>query len=90
MILIFIIYGIYTAMTAGVERAFISEIAPKELKGTMLGLHSTLAGLALLPASVIAGLLWDGIGAFAPFVYGGVMSLLAAIILSKGLQKKSA
>ncbi len=90
MILIFIIYGIYTAMTAGVERAFISEIAPKELKGTMLGLHSTLAGLALLPASVIAGLLWDGIGAFAPFVYGGVMSLLAAIILFKGLQKKSA
>lgn len=90
MILIFIIYGIYTAMTAGVERAFISEIAPKELKGTMLGLHSTLAGLALLPASVIAGLLWDGIGAFAPFVFGGVMSLLAAIILSKGLQKKSA
>ena len=74
MILIFIIYGIYTAMTAGVERAFISEIAPKELKGTMLGLHSTLAGLALLPASVIAGLLWDGIGAFAPFVFGGVMS----------------
>jgi hypothetical protein len=41
-------------LTAGVERAFISEIAPKEMKGTMLGLHSTLAGIALLPASVIA------------------------------------
>ena len=38
----FALYGIFTAMTAGVERAFVSEIAPKELKGTMLGLHSTI------------------------------------------------
>lgn len=88
LVLIFVVYGVYTAMTAGVERAFISEIAPKELKGTMLGLHSTLAGIALLPASVIAGLLWNGIGAFAPFVYGGVMSLLAAVILMKGMKAK--
>lgn len=82
MILIFVIYGIYTAMTAGVERAFIAEIAPAALKGTMLGLHSTLAGIALLPASVIAGLLWNSIGAYAPFIYGGTMSLLAALILA--------
>lgn len=88
LVLIFIIYGVYTAMTAGVERAFISEIAPKELKGTMLGLHSTFVGIALLPASIIAGLLWNGIGAFAPFVYGGVMSLFAAVILAKGLKQK--
>lgn len=86
MITIFIVYGIYTAMTAGVERAFISEIAPKELKGTMLGLHSTLAGIALLPASVIAGLIWDNIGAYATFVYGGVMSLIAALTLFFGLK----
>lgn len=82
MILIFVVYGIYTAMTAGVERAFIAEIAPPELKGTMLGLHSTLAGVALLPASVIAGLLWSHIGAFAPFLYGSVMSLISAVILA--------
>lgn len=82
MILIFVVYGAFTAMTAGVERAFIAEIAPPDLKGTMLGLHSTLAGIALLPASVIAGLLWDNIGAFAPFIYGGMMSLLSALILS--------
>ena len=60
MIGIFVLYGIYTAMVAGVERAFIAEIAPPDLKGTMLGLHSTVVGIALLPASVIAGLLWDG------------------------------
>lgn len=82
LILIFIIYGIYTAMTAGAERAFIAEIAPTHLKGTMLGLHSTLVGIALLPASVIAGLLWDGIGVFAPFVFGGVLSLVSACLLA--------
>ena len=86
MVLIFVIYGVFTAMTAGVERAFIAEIAPPSLKGTMLGLHSTLAGIALLPASVIAGFLWDGIGAFAPFVFGGVLSLASALILLFKLQ----
>ena len=85
MFLIFALYGVFTAMTAGVERAFIAEIAPRDLKGTMLGLHSTLAGIALLPASVIAGLLWDKIGAFAPFIYGGVMSLVSALILATKL-----
>lgn len=86
MVVIFIIYGIFTAMTAGVERAFISEIAPKELKGTMLGLHSTLVGIALLPASIIAGFLWNMLGASAPFIYGGVLSLLAAVLLHKRLR----
>lgn len=86
LVLIFVLYGIYTAMTAGVERAFISEIAPKNLKGTMLGLHSTLVGIALLPASVIAGVLWNEIGAFAPFLYGAVMSMFAAVILMQRLK----
>lgn len=86
MVLIFVIYGIYTAMTAGAERAFIAEIAPPQLKGTMLGLHSTLAGIALLPASVIAGLLWDNIGVYAPFMFGGFLSLLSALILATRLK----
>ncbi len=85
MVLVFVIYGIYTAMTTGAERALIAEIAPPQLKGTMLGLQSTLAGIALLPASVIAGLLWDGIGAFAPFAFGGMLSFMAAIVLALNL-----
>ena len=89
MILNFVAYGIYTAMTAGVERAFIAEVAPQQLKGTVLGLHSTIVGIALLPASIIAGLLWDGIGAFAPFVFGGAMSLLSALILASKLKYTS-
>jgi len=81
MVVIFVIYGAYTAMIAGVERAFVAEISPPELKGTMLGLHSTVAGIALLPASIIAGFLWNVFGAAAPFVFGAGLSLIAASIL---------
>lgn len=81
MIALFILYGVYTALTAGVERAFIAEISPKELKGTMLGLHSTVVGIALLPASAIAGFLWNSFGPKAPFIFGSFMSLVAAFIL---------
>lgn len=87
MILIFVVYGIYTAMTAGAERAFIAEIAPANLKGTMLGLHSTLVGIALLPASVIAGFLWDKVGVFAPFMFGAILSLIAALLLATKMRK---
>lgn len=83
----FALYGVYTAMVTGTERAFIAEIAPPELKGTMLGLHSTLVGLALLPASVVAGLLWTGVGAFAPFVVGAALSAAAALTLAFGLDR---
>jgi MFS family permease len=86
----FILYGAYTAMIAGVERAFVAEIAPPEFKGTMLGLQATIAGIALLPASVITGLLWNAFGAVAPFLYGAALSLLAAVILALFMHNKMA
>ena len=81
MVVIFVLYGAYTAMIAGVERAFVAELAPPALKGTMLGLQATVAGAALLPASVIAGALYDAKGPAAPFVFGAALSLAAAVIL---------
>ena len=84
----FALYGIFTAMTAGVERAFIAEMAPKELRGTMLGLHSTIVGIALLPASIVAGLLWSSFGPVVPFALGAVLSLVAALVLAFGLREK--
>lgn len=87
MIALFVMYGVYTAMIAGVERAFIAEISPKDLKGTMLGLHSTVVGIALLPASTIAGVLWTSFGTKVPFVFGACMSAVAAgmlLFLMKG------
>lgn len=81
MVVTFVLYGVYTAMIAGVERAFVAEIAPPDLKGTMLGLQATVAGVALLPASVIAGLLWDAFGPRVPFVFGAAASGVAALLL---------
>lgn len=81
VICLFFLYGIYTALTAGVERAYIAEVAPPSFKGTMLGMHSTLVGIALLPASIIAGILWDFVSPVAPFLYGGTLALIAAISL---------
>jgi MFS family permease len=78
---LFVMYGLHTAMLIGVERAFISEISPSELKGTMLGMHSTIVGVALLPASMIAGVLWNMFGAVSPFLFGSAMSFIAVCML---------
>lgn len=86
----FILYGVYTAMITGVERAFVAEISPEGLKGTMLGLQSTVAGIALLPASVITGILWDSFGSAVPFVFGACLSLAAACILLLFMRKAAA
>ena len=81
LIVTFVIYGAYTAMITGAERAFVAEISPVELRGTMLGMHSTVSGIALLPASIIAGFLWNVFGPVVPFVFGAVLSSIAAFIL---------
>ena len=81
MVGLFIFYGVYTALITGVERAYISEIAPQELRGTLLGLHGTIIGLTLFPASLIAGVLWTMIDASAPFIFGGSLALAAALTL---------
>ena len=87
MVGMFALYGVHTAMITGVERAFIAEIAPSELKGTMLGLQSTITGIALLPASLITGALWNAFGEVVPFVFGAVLSLAAALILAAFMRR---
>lgn len=55
----------------------------------MLKLHSTIVGIALLPSSMIAGVLWDCFGARVPFIFGVIMSLGAAgvlLFLMKGIK----
>ncbi|MDD7281043.1 MAG: MFS transporter [Erysipelotrichaceae bacterium] len=88
ILLAFVLYGFYTAMIAGVEKAFISEISPKYLKGTMLGLHGTLVGIALLFSSVIAGFLYEYVGSYAPFLLGASLSFITALILQFGLKEQ--
>jgi MFS family permease len=76
---LFAFYGLYKGLTEGVEKALVSEWCPGESRATMLGLHASLVGLGLLPASVIGGLLWDLFGPAAPFYFGGAAGLAAAL-----------
>jgi len=78
---LFVIYGIYIAFTEGVEKALVSDIAPPEQRATLMGLHATFTGIGLLPASLIAGFLWDAFGPQATFYFGGGMGILAALAL---------
>lgn len=78
----FIIYGVYYGMTEGILRAYAIDLAPENLRGTAVGAYYTFTGIALLPASIIAGFLWDKIGPSAPFYYGAATSLVAALMLA--------
>ncbi|MEM1486272.1 MFS transporter [Oscillospiraceae bacterium PP1C4] len=81
ILILFIAYGAYTAFIGGAERAFIVENSPAGLKGTILGLYGMLQGIGLLLSSIIAGLLWDHINSSAPFLFGGVIGIISALII---------
>jgi MFS family permease len=76
--LLFALYGVYGALNEGLEKALVADVAPCDQRGTFVGLHSTLVGIGLLPASLIAGGLWSLWGPAAPFWFGGALGLLAA------------
>lgn len=76
--ILFGIYGLYIGCTEGVEKALIVDIAPQDLRATAIGLHATVVGIGLLPASLLAGLLWNFLGAAAPFYFGGFLGILAS------------
>jgi MFS family permease len=75
---LFAVYGLYVGLTEGVEKALLADISLPEQKATVYGLHAMTVGLAILPASILAGVLWDVFGAAAPFWFGGITGLLAA------------
>ncbi len=75
---LFGLYGLYIGFTEGVEKAFITDIAPSDKRATLIGLHATLLGIGLLPASLLAGLLWKAIAPAAPFFFGSAMGIMAA------------
>ena len=74
-------YGIYYALTEGVAKALVADIVPQEQRGTAYGLFNAAIGFSALPASVIAGVLWQYINPAAPFIFGAVLSLLAGFLL---------
>ena len=75
---LFALYGLYMGVTDGVEKALVTDLAPAALRATGIGLHATIVGIGLLPASLVAGQLWEHVGPGAVFYFGGAMGALAA------------
>ena len=77
---LFPVYGIYMALTEGVGKAYISNLVPQEKTGTAFGIYQTTIGFSTFFSSFIGGLLWDNLGVSAPFIYGSIMALIAALL----------
>lgn len=86
---LFALYGLYYAATEGAARALVADLVPPAQRGGAYGLYNAAIGLTVLPASLIAGLLWQGIGTWtgfgpsAPFFFGALMALLAGLLFAR-------
>ncbi len=78
---LFAVYGLYAALTDGVGKALIADLAPRTQRGTALGLFYLFTGGATMVASLVAGLLWKHHGPAAPFWFGAGGAALALILL---------
>lgn len=81
VILLFALYGMYSAAADGAQKALVSDLIEKKKRGTALGLYNCIIGVTLLPASMIAGLLYDHVSNRAPFFFGSAMAFTAAIFM---------
>jgi MFS family permease len=86
--LLYALYGVYYGLAYGTTKAMVADIVPEELRGTAYGTYNAVLGILDLPASLIAGVLWQGIGTWAgfgpsaPFFFGGAMALVAGLLMA--------
>jgi MFS family permease len=79
--LLFAGYGIYYGIVEGVAKAFVADLVPAERRGTAYGYFQGVVGLTLLPASLLAGWLWQAVSPAAPFYLGAGLAFLAMFSL---------
>jgi len=81
MFTLYALYGIYYGLAHGTANALIADLIPSQSRGTAYGTYNAVVGLTTLPASLIAGWLWEVANFSAPFWFGGGMALIAAVML---------
>ncbi len=81
IVALFALYGLYSAATDGIQKAFVSDMIDTNKQGTGLGIYNALLGITLLPASLIAGLLYDKIDSHIPFYFGAATALISAVLM---------
>jgi len=77
------LWGIHMGMTQGLLATMVADTAPADLRGTAFGFFNLVSGLAMLVASVVAGLLWDQLGASFTFYAGAAFSVVALLGLAR-------
>jgi MFS family permease len=85
---LYALYGVYYGLAYGTATAMVADLVPDTVRGTAYGTYNGVLGLLAFPASLIAGILWQGVGAWpglgpsAPFIFGGVLALIAAGLMA--------
>lgn len=85
---LYVMYGLYYGLAYGTTKAMVADLVKPELRGTAYGTYNAILGILDFPASLIAGLLWQGVGSWAgfgpsaPFLFGSVTAFLAAILMA--------
>jgi MFS family permease len=85
--LFYVLYGVYYGLAYGTTKAMVADLVPAEVRGTAFGTYNATLGLLDFPASLIAGLLWQGVGSWggfgpsAPFYFGAGMAAIAASLM---------
>ena len=94
--LLYVAYGLYYGMAYGTANALVADLVPDNLRGTAYGTYHATIGILAFPASLIAGILWEGVGDWggfgpsAPFLFGGMLALLASFLMAVWMPKTSA
>ena len=85
--LLYAAYGLYYGLAYGSANAMVADLVPDHLRGTAYGSYNAVIGLLAFPSSLIAGILWQGVGSWsgwgpsAPFFFGGTLALVAALFM---------
>ena len=76
------LWGLHMGFTQGLLATLVADTAPPELRGTAYGMFNLLSGLALLIASVLAGALWESVGAESTFFAAAHFTAIALVGLA--------
>ena len=85
---LYVVYGLYYGMAYGTSKAMVADLVSESVRGTAFGTYNAIIGILDFPASLIAGLLWQGVGRWAglgapaPFLFGASLALLAALLMA--------
>jgi MFS family permease len=79
VVIAFVVLAVHVALMDGQGKSLITDLVPRERRATAFGAYGAAVGIALLPASIAAGLLWERVGPQAPFALGAALALAAAL-----------